>query len=57
LPDAEAFAAFNMGVGFVLIVAPDAVAEVMTRVGDLGGARPALHHIGNVVPGAGVSIV
>lgn len=57
LADAEAFAALNMGVGFVLIVAPDAVTEVTARVGDLGGARPALHHIGHVVAGTGVSIV
>jgi len=57
LPDAEAFAAFNMGVGLVLVVAPEAVAEVRAKVGSLGGARPALHQIGDVVTGEGVTIV
>jgi phosphoribosylformylglycinamidine cyclo-ligase len=45
----EMFGTFNMGVGMVLVVAPDAVPGV------LGGAGPAAFRIGDVVAGAGVT--
>jgi phosphoribosylformylglycinamidine cyclo-ligase len=45
----EMLGTFNMGVGMVLVVAPDAVAGV------LAGAGPAASRIGDVVAGAGVT--
>jgi phosphoribosylformylglycinamidine cyclo-ligase len=45
----EMVGTFNMGIGMVLVVAPDAVAGV------LAGAGPAASRIGDVVAGAGVT--
>ena len=47
--DAEMFATFNMGVGTVLVVAPDHEADVMRRA-------PHAVRIGEVLPGSGVGI-
>ena len=46
----EALRVFNMGIGMILIVAPDAVAEVTRR---LEIARQKFYFVGNVVPGSG----
>jgi phosphoribosylformylglycinamidine cyclo-ligase len=45
----EMFGTFNMGIGMVLVVAPDAAPGV------LAGARPAAFRIGEVTAGAGVA--
>ena len=47
--DADMFATFNMGIGMVLVVGPDAVDDVLSRAG--GSTR-----IGDVVPGSGLRI-
>jgi phosphoribosylformylglycinamidine cyclo-ligase len=47
-PD-EMVATFNMGIGMVLVVAPDAVPDV------LAGAGPAAFRIGEVIAGTGVT--
>lgn len=57
LPEGEAFAALNMGVGFVLVVAEGDVAEVRERVGPVAGAPARLHAIGRVREGAGVALI
>jgi phosphoribosylformylglycinamidine cyclo-ligase len=45
----DMFGTFNMGIGMVLVVAPDAVSGV------LAGAGPAAYRIGEVAAGAGVA--
>jgi phosphoribosylformylglycinamidine cyclo-ligase len=47
--DADMLATFNMGIGMVLVVGPDAVDDVLSRAG--GSTR-----IGDVVPGSGLRI-
>jgi len=47
--DADMFATFNMGIGMVLVVGPDAVDDVLSRA---GGST----WIGDVVPGSGLRI-
>jgi phosphoribosylformylglycinamidine cyclo-ligase len=49
--DEDMFATFNMGIGMVLIVAPDVVDEVLHRVGHDG------YRVGMATAGAGVRIV
>lgn len=51
--EAEMFRVFNMGVGFVLIVAPGAADETMTRLTNAGERVCVL---GEAVPGAGVDM-
>lgn len=41
VPDLEMYATFNMGIGFVLIVAASALDEVVTKLGE-GGEEPVL---------------
>jgi phosphoribosylformylglycinamidine cyclo-ligase len=50
IPPGERYRAFNMGIGFVLAVAPEAVDAVLGRLVD-GAAAPAV--VGRVVPRAG----
>jgi phosphoribosylformylglycinamidine cyclo-ligase len=50
LGDDDLFATFNMGVGFVLVVPPSAVADVIARAAALGERS---WHIGTIVPGTG----
>lgn len=57
LAEGEAYAALNMGVGFVLVVAPPDVEKARRLVGPVAGARPELHLIGRVTEGAGVRLV
>lgn len=53
----DAYSAFNMGVGFVLVVSPTAVKEVGELVAlSPAGAWARLHRIGEVVPGSGVRL-
>jgi phosphoribosylformylglycinamidine cyclo-ligase len=47
--DGDMFATFNMGLGMVLVVAPDRAAETVARV-------PGASRIGRVVPGTGVRV-
>jgi phosphoribosylformylglycinamidine cyclo-ligase len=54
LPDEEMFQTFNMGVGFVLIVAPQHLAETRRRVARAGA--PDAVEIGHVERGTGVSL-
>ncbi|MBT9176464.1 MAG: Phosphoribosylformylglycinamidine cyclo-ligase [Firmicutes bacterium] len=51
---AEMFRTFNMGIGFVLVVAESDVAEVRARLIELGEAS---YVIGKVIAGEGVSLV
>jgi phosphoribosylformylglycinamidine cyclo-ligase len=52
--DDEMFSTFNMGIGMVLVVAPEQVDEVLTRGATGAGAKAS--RIGRVVAGAGVRI-
>ena len=49
--DAEMFRVFNMGIGFVLIVAPDEAKETLVRLRESGETA---YRLGEVVEGAGV---
>ena len=49
--DAEMFRVFNMGIGFVLIVAPDEAKETLARLRESGETA---YRLGEVVEGAGV---
>lgn len=52
--ETEMFRVFNMGIGFVLIVAPDAADETLAR---LQASGEAAYRIGEAVEGAGVGFV
>ena len=52
--DDEMFSTFNMGIGMVLVVAPEDVDEVLER--GAPGAGAAVSRIGVVTPGAGVRV-
>jgi phosphoribosylformylglycinamidine cyclo-ligase len=54
LSDEEMFQTFNMGVGFVLVVAPTRLAETRRRIARAGAAD--LLEIGHVERGSGVSV-
>ncbi len=51
VPDAEMWSTFNMGIGFCLVVAPDAAESVMSTVSAHEGRV-----IGEIVVGAGVAL-
>lgn len=50
--EAEMFRVFNMGIGFVLIVTPDAADDTLAR---LGAAGETAYRLGEAVAGAGVT--
>jgi len=52
--EAEMFRVFNMGIGFVLIVAPEAVEETLAR---LRAAGETAYHLGEAVAGVGVTFI
>ena len=52
--EAEMFRVFNMGIGFVLVVAPDAAEETLAR---LRAAGETAYRLGEAVAGAGVRFV
>ncbi len=54
IDEKEMFRTFNMGIGFILVVDRATAEEVQQRLTDMGEES---HIIGEVVPGAGVSLV
>jgi|HubBroStandDraft_1064217.scaffolds.fasta_scaffold01746_10 phosphoribosylformylglycinamidine cyclo-ligase len=54
IPDSEMFQTFNMGIGFVLVVAPEHLAETRRRLSRAGASDAVV--LGHVERGTGVSL-
>jgi phosphoribosylformylglycinamidine cyclo-ligase len=55
IPDREMFRTFNMGIGFIVVVRPDAVGRVRRRLEELG--VPDAATVGRVARGTGVELL